>query len=114
MLSVYWVKSQNGLWLPLETVNLSGVTTFGVYVIWRHGNPPHAVTVGQGTIKDRLTAHRSDLAILAYSRFGLSVTWAAVSKSQADGVERFLADHYRPLVGARYPAAAPIAVNLPW
>jgi hypothetical protein len=111
---VHWVKSQSGGWLPFETFNLSGVQTFGVYVIWRHGIPPYAVTVGQGIIKDRLTTHRSDSAILAYSRAGLSVTWAAVSKSQADGVERFLADRYRPLVGDRYPAVAPIVVNLPW
>jgi hypothetical protein len=112
-MQVEWIKSQAGTWLDLRTVNLTDVSAFGVYVIWHGGNPSQVVRVGQGSIADRLTAHRSDPAILAYADKGLYVTWATVQVSQADGVERFLANHYLPLVGDRHPAVAPIAVNLP-
>jgi hypothetical protein len=115
MLTVQWIKSKAGSWLDLETFDLSSVQsqTFGVYVIWHRGNPSRVVTVGQGKIAERLGSHRSDSAILKYSSLGMNVTWASVSASQADGVERYLADRCRPLVGDRYPAAAPIVVNLP-
>ena len=114
MYTVTWVKSTTNTWLPLETVDLSEVKSSGVYVIWYAGNPGQVVRVGQGDIADRLTAHRNDKAVLAYKTNGmLLVTWAAVPESRVDGVERFLADHYRPLVGDRYPEVAPIVVNLP-
>lgn len=113
MLQVEWIKSRAGFWLDLQTVDLTDVTTFGVYVIWHRGNPSQVVRVGQGNVADRLTAHKSDPDILAYAERGLSVTWAAVLVSQADGVERFLANQYSPLVGDRHPAVAPIVVNLP-
>ncbi len=114
MLAVTWVKSTTGTWLPLETVDLSEVKTSGVYVIWYAGNPGQVVRVGQGDIANRLSAHRNDKAVLAYKTNGLLlVTWATVSASQVDGAERFLADHYKPLIGDRYPDADPIVVNLP-
>lgn len=110
MIQVNWVKSTAGGWLNLHTVNLSNVNTFGVYVIWKAGQPASCVRVGQGDIKARLIAHKADAAICAHNP--LLVTWASVSAVQADGVERFLADHYGPLVGAAFPNALPIAVNL--
>ncbi len=45
---------------------------------------------------------------------GLYVTWAVVEPAKRDGVERYLADKYAPLVGERRPAATPIPVNSPW
>jgi hypothetical protein len=89
----------------------------GVYIIWHGGAHPSTVYVGQGVIKDRLATHRQEKDILQFSSFGLFVTWAKVDGRSHDGVERFLADKLQPKVpglGARYPAAAPIPVNLPW
>ena len=40
------------------------------------------------------------------------VTWAALLASQMDGVERFLANRYTPLIGDRHPDVLPIEVNL--
>jgi len=37
-----------------------------------------------------------------------------VAKSDRDGVERYLTDHWKPVVGDRCPVAAPIEVNSPW
>jgi hypothetical protein len=117
MIPVFWVKDTANQWLELQTFDLSTVNALaaGVYVIWHVGHPGRVVKVGQGFIYDRLTAHRNDASITAYSRFGqLCVTWAIVPAVQRDGVERYLGDYYKPLVGDRFPDAAPIAVNLPF
>ena len=53
--------------------------------------------------------------MLAYSRFGtLRVTWAAVQSDQMEGVERYLVEHWKPLVEDRPPKVVPIAVNSPF
>lgn len=116
MLNLNWVKCNGGAeWCPFEGVNLSDVATKGVYIIWHAGNPGKVVYVGQGDVADRLTAHRNEQEITQYKNSGkLMVTWAAVSAFQRDGVERFLADKWNPLVGVHHPNVAPIAVNSPW
>jgi hypothetical protein len=117
MLSVTWIKSTQNVWLPFETFNLGSVTpTTGVYVIWHGGQPPWTVRVGQGDIAERIGVHRGDQQVLAYRSYGtgLFVTWAAVPAYSLDGVERYLADQLRPLVGDRFPNVVPIPVNLPW
>jgi hypothetical protein len=116
MTTLTWIKSTQNEWLYfLSFSNLSEIRTYGVYVIWHGGQTPRVVYVGQGDICSRLTAHRNDPAITAYTASGpLFVTWAAVSAAEQDGVERFLADQLRPLVGDRHPFAVPIPVNLPW
>ncbi len=116
-ISLKWVKLQNGNWANLETVNLTNVMTFGVYIIWN--SDKKVVRVGQGNVSDRLSSHRNDNEILSQkggTLFGggtLYVTWASVSSPLVDGVERYLYDHYSPIVGERAPAALPIAVNAP-
>lgn len=110
-LNLKWVTLTNGNWCNLETVNLSNVTAFGVYLIWNTNKK--AVRVGQGVIADRLSCHRQDREILRHKANGLYVTWASVPAQSADGVERYLYDQYNPLVGKRAPAVYPITVNLP-
>jgi hypothetical protein len=106
-MDVSWVKSTRGEWLPLLSVNLSGVTTTGVYAIWVGGG--NYVRVGQGDIATRLTAHRNDPTITKYSV--LYTTWAYVPGWQLDGAERYLYDVCQPLVGERAPDVAPISLN---
>lgn len=115
MIQVNWVKSTKQTWLGLETVDLSDVSTFGVYIIWHQGSPGRVVRLGQGDIAKRLGVHRNDRAILSYKSHGLlRVTWASVLRAQVDGVERYLADQWKPLVGDAFPDVRPIAVNSPW
>jgi hypothetical protein len=55
------------------------------------------------------------LSRLTYGKNGtLRVTWAAVPAHQLDGVERYLADTWHPLVGDAFPDVLPIAVNFPF
>lgn len=115
MVALTWIKSTKNEWLSFETFNLADVKSTGVYTIWHGGQNPRIVYVGQGDIHDRLTAHRNDSAITTYNQSGLlMVTWAAVPAGQMDGVERFLADRLKPLVGVHHPKVDPISVNLPW
>lgn len=115
MLQLSWVKCQGDAWCLFQTVNLDKVTTDGVYIIWHAGNPSRVVYVGQGDIAARLRAHRTNTAITGHSSSGtLYVTWASVSAAQKDGVERYLADKWNPLVGDAHPQALQLAVNSPW
>ena len=116
MLNLSWIKcDEDHQWCPLESVNLSNVTAEGVYIIWHDGNPSQVMRIGQGDVAERLEEHRNNPEILAYRKMGtLRVTWAAVSAVQRDGVERYLADQWPPLVGDVFPAVQPIAVNSPW
>ena len=116
-MSVKWMKCQGEVWCPLATVNLphpyfNGIS--GVYIIWHGGTAPATVRVGQGIIRDRLAAHRTDLAIQQYAPLGLFVTWAVIPQQYFDGVEAFLAARLNPRVGDRFPNVLPVEVNLPW
>lgn len=114
MITLNWIKCEDD-WCPLETVNLANVDTAGIYIIWHRGDPARIVRIGQGDIAERLTAHRNDHDILAYKDKGsLRVTWASVPVHQRDGIERYLADTWNPLVGDAFPNAVPLAVNSPW
>ena len=101
-------------WCSFLSVNLNHAhfnRMKGVYIIWQGGGP--IIRIGQGIIRDRLSAHRKDEAITSYGN--LFVTWVAVSSSfSRDGVERYLADRLSPIVGDGFPNVVPIEVNLPW
>lgn len=108
-----WQKCLGNVWGSLLWVDL-GHSHFdsmeGVYIIWQANG--QVVRVGQGIIKDRLSAHRNDPAITRYNN--LYVTWAPVLATYRNGVERYLANTLRPLIGDAFPNAVPMAVNLPW
>jgi len=112
-----WLKCQGEVWCKLSTVNLSHphfeIMT-GVYIIW-HGPPsPATVYVGQGKIRDQLTAHRTDARIQRYADMVLYVTWATVPQQSMDGVVAYLAERLRPKVGDARPNVSNISTNLPW
>lgn len=115
-MNVNWIKCNNDTWCSFENVDLSDVKTVGVYIIWHQGNPGRVVRIGQGDIAARLKVHRSDKEITQYATHGkLRVTWAAVgSQKDRDGIERYLANSWSPLVGDAFPNATPISVNSPW
>lgn len=116
MVQVTWIKSKSNTWLDFQDFNLpSAGADEGVYIIWHMGNPGRVVRLGQGVIIQRLGAHRNDARITQYAKHGaLKVTWASVAARLRDGVERYLADNWHPLVGDAFPDATPIAVNSPW
>lgn len=116
MAQVTWVKCNGKSWCPFANVDVSNVSTMGVYMIWHAGNPGRVVYVGQGDVAARIKAHRNDPDITQYAKKGtLYVTWASVaSQRDRDGIERFLANTWDPLVGVAHPDMMPVAVNSPW
>ncbi len=112
-----WAKCVGGVWCSFQEVNLAGVNTRGVYMIWylgKQGQAGRVVYVGQGNIADRLRSHRDNRQIQAFASHGLLVSWASVAPAHLDGVERYLADQWQPLVGDAHPNVSSIAVNAPW
>ncbi len=110
-----WVKFRHR-WCNLFSVDLSHAhfeDVGGVYVAWHNGVNP-VVCVGQGQIRDRLTAHRQDPDIFRkHHEKGLFVTWARLPEKMRDGVERYLIDMLNPAIVSHLPRAEPIQVNLP-
>jgi len=116
-MNLNWIKCQGDVWGPLNTVSLSHShfdSMDGVYIIWHGGSNPKTVRVGQGNIRKRLEAHRTDPDVQAYAHLGLYVTWASVPEDSRNGIEAYLAQKLKPIVGERFPDTAPISVNLPW
>ena len=115
MLAVDWQKDAAG-WLPLNLIELSDIETVGAYIIWPAGNPRLVVRVGSGVVAERISFNQFDPETQAYGvRFGrLYVTWAALSRSDLLGVERYLQDQCKPLISTTRPQADPISVNLPF
>ena len=100
-------------WCRLVDVNLGSVASGeGVYIIWTAEG--RVLYVGQGNIRDRLQAHRTDPRIQQFSGGGLWVTWAYLADlATRNGVERHLADQFLPAVGEAHPRVFPLAVNHP-
>jgi len=116
-LSLDWIRCEGNNWCNLLELNLDNnhfEGLEGVYIIWHGEDNPATVKVGQGIIRDRLSAHRQDFEILEYSGNGLYATWARVAEDYRDGVERYLGERLDPIVGIRLPDTEPIEVNLPW
>ena len=117
---VQWGTCENDRWCDLWKVRLKNPKLVGVYIIWRVAPKPlmqlkQVVYVGQGVVQDRIEEHREDFDILTeLVEHDAYVTWAALRPSALNGVERYLANLLKPLVGVRHPAAEPIPVSLPW
>ncbi len=109
---VDWIKCKTNVWCNLQTVKLEHehfTDLVGVYIIW---SGEDVVRIGSGVIKDRLSDHRNNEEITAYS--DLKVTWAEIDNQSMQGAEVYLANELNPKVGDRFPNVDPISVNLPW
>jgi hypothetical protein len=114
MVVLTWISSQGNRWCTLTEVDLSGVSTVGIYLIWYAGEPGRMVCIGQGDIAARLRALRSEGLAQTYGEAGdLLVTWAKVSAARIDGITRYLAETWPPLIPCPTGDAVAIKVNSP-
>ena len=116
----FWMKCKNNAWCSLDQIDLESTyyDNFkgSIYIIWywdNFGNPV-TVKVGQGNLRERLTAHRSDPRIQQYAHLNLLVTWTSLPSNLLDGVEAYLGKALKPRVGSLFPDAKPIPVSLPF
>ena len=114
---VSWIKCAGDVWCGLNALNLEDDYFHnrpqGVYIIWHGDRNPQTVYVGQGDIRSRILSHRHNSDIQHYNSFGLYVSWTVVSPPLRDGIEAYLSESLRPLVGTHHPVSRHIAVNLP-
>ena len=121
MVRLDWGDPARDVWRPLST-DFSDVGGTGVYIVRQTTGP--TVVVGQGVLKDRLSALQKDGRVLCHDSPGspLLATWAIIQglkqtrmlyATQLDGIERYLAETLKPLVGKSYPDVAPVPVPLP-
>lgn len=116
-MNVTWTKCQADAWCPLDTVKLDhphfdGLE--GIYIIWHGGTTPWTVLAGQGSIRERLTFHRTDPEVQQFAALGLFVTWVAVPIELRDGVQRFLNSRLSPKISRAPAAGTNVSINLPW
>ena len=117
-MNLNWQKCTGNKWCSFKGLDLDN-NHFnhmeGIYIIWHTGNPGKVVYVGQGEIATRIKDHRDNPEITKHeSSRSLQVTWAKVSSQYLDGIEKYLADTWKPLAGDAWPDATPISVNSPW
>ena len=91
----------------------SANNALGVFIIWKSSR---VIYVGKGQIRDCLLACMNDRKIAKYRvrADSLIVSWAEVSPSDVEGVQRFLVEKLRPLENDQLPGARPIPVIFPW
>lgn len=114
-----WIQCQGDVWCDFLKLNLTHPhfdNLDGVYIIWHGGLDAATVYVGQGNIRERLYAHRTEKEILVYEQFGLYVTWARLDKKYLDAVEKYLIGRLNPKANKSKgkETITPISVNLPW
>ena len=119
IMNLFWLKCENNAWCSLREVDLSHSyydNFVGIYIIWYWDNLGNAVTVkvGQGNLRERLTAHNTDPRIQQYAHLNLLVTWTDTLSYLRDGVEVYLGKVLKPRVGSLFPNAKPIPVSLPF
>ena len=119
IMNLFWLKCENNAWCSLRDVDLSHSyydNFVGIYIIWYWDNLGNAVTVkvGQGNLRERLTAHNTDPRIQQYAHLNLLVTWTDTLPYLRDGVEVYLGKVLKPRVGSLFPNAKPIPVSLPF
>ena len=112
-MNVKWVKCSE-TWCKFWDLDLlqdyfSDNNPAGVYVIWLGKD---VLYVGQGDIKSRIEAHRKEYAFSRFHGQDVKITWCIVEVSLRDGIERYLADLYKPRLGQSHPNVISIPVNL--
>ena len=116
LVQVDWAKETPDRWFHLDFVDLGKIKSYGVFVIWKPGvariTPSVTIMVGHGDVASALLRARHDLGVSKHGPH-LMVTWAAVDVLYVAGVEAYLVQQLRPLLGTKLPLASVYPVNIP-
>lgn len=114
-MNVFWCKCMLQSRCRLKIINLYNEhfdNLAGVYVIWYGDDMSNVVSVGKGTIRDKLIEMQMDKEVQEYGP-DLYVTWAAIPRASLEGVEAFLSSELTSLVHHNIACLETISVNLP-
>ena len=112
-----WIKCVGNQWCQLNRLdlthrNIKGLD--GVYILW-HGKDERVILkVGSGKIAQLLVENVDDIAVQAFEKYVLYVTWTSAPLLKRKGIEAFLFNTLSPKIKEEAPKAKPITVNLPW
>jgi hypothetical protein len=109
-----WYKGPSGEWCRLDEADGAAVDHYGVFVVWRAGDPGRPTVVlyvGRGLLRNGIAECRRNPALMG--SMGLRVTWARVDLRDVDGVAAYLYRQLRPLWGEVVHAVPAQPVNLP-
>ncbi len=112
-----WIKCRGGEWCELNRLDLSHKNLKnidGVFILWYGKDDRTILRTGNGRIATLLLENREDIAIQAFSKYGLYVTWALVPMFKRKGVEIYLSKTLNPKIKDDLPKGRPVKVNLPW
>ncbi|MBM2813410.1 MAG: hypothetical protein HW421_172 [Ignavibacteria bacterium] len=117
-MEVDWYKCKGDVWCELDKIDLEhkylkGLE--GVYIIWSQPEGKRNILkVSFGSIRTELKRDKEDLSLMAFSNYGIFVTWADVSSFKRKGVASYLIDQLKPKFVEKNVQASHIDVNLPW
>jgi hypothetical protein len=113
-----WYKCMGEVWCDLNRVdadhqNIAGIS--GAYIIWHGSDADHTVIkVGYGVVSKELKSNKDDIAVQAFAKYGLKVSWAEVPKSKLKGCAKYLTTSLKPKITEDIPKAKPFEVTSPW
>lgn len=117
-MEIDWFKCRGGIWCELNKLDVDHKyvkSIYGVYVLWYEVQKTEIVKVGHGKMRDELLKERKELAIQAFAKYKVKVTWAEVSKSKAEQVHAYLEDVLKPTISAdNLDKTKKIEVDLPF
>jgi hypothetical protein len=117
-MEVEWYKCQGNIWCELNKVDiyhkfLDGLS--GIYIIWYGGKEDRTVLrIGLGNIRQELESNKNDIAIQAFSKYNLQVSWAEVPLLKKKNILVWLNQKLNPKFKDNLPSAKPVETNLPW
>lgn len=117
-LEIDWFQCTGAIWCELNKLDITHKyvkSITGVYILWYDVQKTEIVKVGHGKIKDELLKDRKELAIQAFAKYKVKVTWADVSKSKLEQVHAYLEDILKPTISDdNLDKTKKIEVNLPF
>ncbi len=117
-MEIDWYKCKGDIWCELNKLDIDhkyvkGIT--GVYILWYEVQKIEFVKIGHGKIRDELLNERKELAIQAFAKYKVKVTWAEVSKSKMGQVHAYLEDILKPTISSdNIDKTKKIEVDLPF
>ena len=116
-MEVDWYHCKGGFWCELNKIDLNHPhldDISGVYIIWCGTSERSVLRIGAGNIRAELYKNRFDIAIQAFTRLGIYVTWAEVPPDKRNGVEYYLIKELIPKFTKLPAKQGAVKVNLPW
>lgn len=118
MFELDWFFCNGEIWCDLNRVDLDHKlirSVQGIYMIWYEKPEKTIVTVGYGKIAAELQSNIDDLAVQAFKKYDLKVSWAEASKGNCKKAYAYFVAKYNPkIVDDNIQKGKPMESESPW